>query len=54
MLPKKCSSSINFIDKELLDRLNHVVNSEFAHVTYTEAVNILIEDSKAGKVKFEQ
>ena len=30
-----------FIDKGLLDRLNHVLNSEFAHVTYTEAVEIL-------------
>ena len=31
----------SFIDKGLLDRLNHVLNSEFAHVTYTEAVEIL-------------
>ena len=32
-----------FIDKGLLDRLNHVLNSEFGHVTYTEAVRILEE-----------
>lgn len=31
----------NFVDKGLLERLNHVANSEFAHVTYTEAVEIL-------------
>ena len=31
----------SFVDKGLLDRLNHVLNSEFAHVTYTEAVEIL-------------
>ena len=31
----------SFVDKGLLDRLNHVVNSEFGHVTYTEAVEIL-------------
>ncbi len=31
----------SFVDKGLLDRLNHVVNSEFAHVTYTEAVELL-------------
>ena len=49
--PEEMQFFNQFIDKELLDRLNHVVNSEFAHVTYTEAVNILIEDSKAGKVK---
>lgn len=30
-----------FVDKGLLERLNHVANSEFAHVTYTEAVEIL-------------
>ena len=51
--PEEMQFFNQFIDKELLDRLNHVVNSEFAHVTYTEAVNILIEDSKAGKVKFD-
>ena len=52
--PEEMQFFNQFIDKELLDRLNHVVNSEFAHVTYTEAVNILIEDSKAGKVKFDR
>ena len=51
--PEEMQFFNQFIDKELLDRLNHVVNSEFAHVTYTEAVNILIEDSKAAKVKFD-
>lgn len=51
--PEEMQFFNQFIDKELLDRLNHVVNSEFAHVTYTEAVNILIEDSKAGKVEFD-
>ena len=51
--PEEMQFFNQFIDKELLDRLNHVVNSEFAHVTYTEAVNILIEDSKAGKVKID-
>ncbi|MCI8512549.1 MAG: asparagine--tRNA ligase [Lachnospiraceae bacterium] len=32
-----------FVDKGLLERLNHVLNSEFAHVTYTEAVRLLEE-----------
>lgn len=30
-----------FIDKGLLERLNHVLESEFGHITYTEAVEIL-------------
>ena len=30
-----------FVDKGLLERLNHVSNSEFARVTYTDAVKIL-------------
>lgn len=30
-----------FVDKGLLERLNHVLNSEFGHVTYTEAIEIL-------------
>ncbi|MCR4924425.1 MAG: asparagine--tRNA ligase [Lachnospiraceae bacterium] len=30
-----------FVDKGLIDRLNHVMSSEFAHVTYTEAIKIL-------------
>ena len=30
-----------FIDKGLLDRLDNIVNSDFARITYTEAVDIL-------------
>ncbi len=30
-----------FVDKGLRERLEHVVNSEFAHVTYTEAIELL-------------
>ncbi|MDD4297770.1 MAG: asparagine--tRNA ligase [Ruminiclostridium sp.] len=30
-----------FVDKGLIDRLNHVINSHFEHVTYTEAIKIL-------------
>lgn len=32
-----------FVDKGLLERLNHVANSDFDRVTYTEAVNMLME-----------
>lgn len=31
----------SFIDKGLLERLNHVANSDFGRVTYTEAIDIL-------------
>ncbi len=31
----------SFVDKGLLERLNHVMNSEFGRVTYTEAIEIL-------------
>ena len=39
--PEEMNFFNSFIDKGLLDRLNHVLNSEFGHVTYTEAVEIL-------------
>ena len=32
-----------FVDKGLLDRLHHVMTSDFGHVTYTEAVKLLVE-----------
>jgi asparaginyl-tRNA synthetase len=31
----------SFVDNTLLERLNNVVNSEFGHITYTEAIDIL-------------
>jgi asparaginyl-tRNA synthetase len=50
---EKCPSEMqffnSFVDKGLIDRLNHVVNSDFASVTYTEAIEIL----KASGHKFE-
>ena len=39
--PKEMEFFNSFIDKGLLDRLNHVLNSEFGHVTYTEAIELL-------------
>lgn len=39
--PEEMNFFNQFVDKELLGRLNHVLNSEFAHVTYTEAVELL-------------
>ncbi|MDE7060961.1 MAG: asparagine--tRNA ligase, partial [Lachnospiraceae bacterium] len=39
--PEEMNFFNNFVDKGLLERLNHVMNSEFGHVTYTEAVELL-------------
>jgi asparaginyl-tRNA synthetase len=39
--PEEMNFFNSFVDKGLLDRLNHVVSSEFGHVTYTEAISIL-------------
>ena len=40
-----------FVDKELLARLHHVVDSSFAHVTYTEAIKLLEEHNDAFEYK---
>lgn len=39
--PEEMQFFNNFVDKGLIERLNHVASSEFARVTYTEAVEIL-------------
>lgn len=44
--PEEMEFFNSFVDKGLLERLNHVVSSDFAKVTYTEAVEIL---EKCGK-----
>lgn len=44
--PEEMNFFNQFIDKGLLERLNHIVNSSFERVTYTEAVEIL---QKSGK-----
>lgn len=36
----------SFIDKGLLERLNHIVASDFARITYTEAVELLTKSKK--------
>lgn len=43
--PEEMEFFNQFVDKGLLERLHHIVSSDFAHVTYTEAVEIL---QKAG------
>ena len=39
--PEEMDFLNQFVDKGLKDRLNHVLNAEFGHVTYSEAVEIL-------------
>ena len=39
--PQEMEFFNSFVDKGLLERLNHVVNSDFGRVTYTEAVSLL-------------
>ncbi len=41
----------SFVDKGLLDRLNGVLNSDFGHVTYTEAVEILEKNNDSFDYK---
>ena len=43
--PEEMNFFNSFIDKGLLDRLNHVLNSEFGHVTYTEAIKLLEQNN---------
>ena len=40
-LPEEMEFFNKFVDKELLARLHHIVNSDFGRVTYTEAIEIL-------------
>lgn len=47
--PEEMEFFNKFIDKGLLDRLQNILDSEFARITYTEAVDILL---KSGQ-KFE-
>ena len=47
--PEEMQFFNSFVDKGLLERLDHIVNSDFVRITYTEAVDIL---QKSGK-KFE-
>ncbi len=44
--PEEMNFFNQFVDKDLLNRLNHVLNSDFAHVTYTEAVELLTKHNE--------
>ena len=44
--PEEMAFFNQFVDKGLLDRLHHVMTSDFGHVTYTEAVKMLEEHNE--------
>jgi len=43
-LPEEMAFFNEFVDKSLFERLENVVNSDFAHITYTEAIEILAKN----------
>jgi len=47
--PEEMAFFNNFVDKTLFDRLENILASEFGHITYTEAVELLLKE----KVSFE-
>jgi len=49
--PEEMAFFNKFIDTGLLTRLDHVMNSAFAHVTYTEAVEILSQSGQTFAYK---
>ncbi|MCB7305662.1 asparagine--tRNA ligase [Bariatricus massiliensis] len=49
--PEEMNFFNSFVDKGLLERLNHVVNSDFARVTYTEAIDILDKNNDKFEYK---
>lgn len=51
--PEEMEFFNKFIDKGLLERLNNVVSNEFARITYTEAVELLMKNNDAFTYKVE-
>ena len=52
-LPEEMAFFNQFVDKGLLERMQHIVSSDFGRVTYTEAVAILEDAVKAKKIEFQ-
>ena len=51
--PDELAMLNKFVDKGLIERLEHVAGSEVARVTYTDAIRILEEAQAAGEAEFE-
>ncbi len=49
--PEEMKFFNEFVDKGLLERLTHVMNSEFGHVTYTEAIELLEKNNDKFEYK---
>ena len=49
--PEEMNFFNSFVDKGLLERLRHVMESDFGHVTYTEAVEILEKNNDKFEYK---
>ena len=49
--PEEMAFFNQFIDKELIARLQHVLDSDFGHVTYTEAIKLLEEHNDEFEYK---
>ena len=49
--PEEMKFFNSFVDKGLIERLQHVANSEFGHVTYTEAIEILEKNNDKFEYK---
>ena len=49
--PQEMNFFNSFVDKGLIDRLNHVLNSDFGHVTYTEAISLLEKNNDSFDYK---
>lgn len=49
--PEEINFFNQFVDKGLIERLNNVLNSDFGHITYTEAIKILEEHNDAFDYK---
>ncbi len=48
-LPEEMEFFNKFVDKTLLDRLNNLVEADFARITYTEAIKLLEESGREFK-----
>lgn len=43
--PEEMEFFNSFVDKTLLERLNNIINSDFGHITYTEAIKLLEKEN---------
>lgn len=51
--PEEMKFFNQFIDNGLIERLNHILDSEFGHITYTEAIELLKQHNDDFKYKVE-